>query len=50
MLDTKNSSSKVPRLTEGFLHIQPNQVVANDIFWSLLIPVLLEQLTMPLKA
>ena len=46
MLDTKNSSSKVPRLTEDFLDIEPNQTVANDIFWSLLILVLLEQLTL----
>ena len=39
----------MPLLTEGFLHIQPDQIVANDIFWSLLIPVLLEQSTMTLK-
>ena len=48
--DTKTSSNKVHRLIEDFLGIKPNQTVANDIFWSLITPVLLELLKMTPKA
>lgn len=48
--DTETSSNEVHRLIEDFLGIKPNQIVANDTFWSLITPVLLELLKMTPKA
>lgn len=49
LLDTERIRAKCPD-SDDFLGIEPNQMAANGIFWSLLIPELPEQLTRTLKA
>lgn len=44
--DLKTNSSKVHRLIVDSLDIKPNQIVADDIFWTLITPVLLKLLKM----